>query len=122
MDPWQPEVPPPSVPRDKSPEALVGDITALLASGQNAVALVRAEALRKLHPNHVPGLLVLARVLTKNRRFRDAQSVCADAQTRDRKNPECFEVLAEIFQAEGQTDTAAGLRQQAVKLRSGRRT
>jgi len=120
-EPSHPVITPPSMPRGKTPEALVGDVTALLAGGQNTAALAQAEALRKLHPDYVPGLLVLARVLTKNRRFRDAQSVCADAQTRDRKNPECFEMLAEIFQAEGQTDTAAGLRQQAVKLRSVRR-
>jgi serine/threonine protein kinase len=116
--------PPPSPPPQdvrlspKTPEASVQDVRAMLAGGQIAQALGRAEELAQKHPRFLPALLVLASAYMANRQMEQARAMIGQAQKLDTSNPEALETLADWFDAMNRPSMAATMRAQALERRA----
>ena len=106
-----------------TPEKLLGDGEARLASQDHAAALALAERILDQKPKWIPAILLKARALSLAGRTEDARLACTEAQKIDPSNPKPLETMADIYAAAGLTDRAERVRQQArdVQTRASRR-
>lgn len=97
----------------KTPEKLLGDGEAQLASQDYEATLVLVDRILEQKPKWIPAMLLKARALLLAGRTEDARLVCTEAQRIDANNAKILETLADIYVAAGLNDRAERVRQQA---------
>lgn len=97
----------------KTPEKLLGDGEAKLASHDYEAAQALAKRILEQKPQWIPAMLLKARALLLAGRTEDARLVCSEAQGIDANNSKILETLADVYAAAGLNDRAERVRQQA---------
>ena len=118
-----PTAPPAVTLAKKDPAALLQDARVLIERGEPQRGLSLIEDVVKQHPRLLEAHLALARAHAAVRQFDRARAACEEAYklSGTPPRPEVLETLADIYEAQGQTGRAQGLRQQALQLRQKKR-
>lgn len=113
----------------KTPEALLEQARQLAGRGQFDQALQEADKAVAKEPRALRGWLVKARIAaaaaakapgdTRKKRIDQAMGFIKKAQelSRDQQNPDILEALADVYEADGRSGTAANMRAMAADLK-----
>lgn len=104
--------------REKTTEDKLADANAFMIQGKHEKALDLAEKILHDLNNFVPAILLKAKGYIKLDRVDEAFTLAADAKKLEPQNPEVFDVMAEIYDAQKKNAMAQMLRIEASKLRN----